>query len=149
MLSKEEILQIAKDSLKEFNLKIEVKFLPPNLFLEQAKKSPLISQALKEGNSFDELNIPALVYHEKKDHIYFSEDILKKLIDDEPITIQKRFIKSIIYHEIFHVIYKKKIKNFNFNSAFNQEEFVSAQFRREYPGLEALGRRISKKYLNF
>ena len=149
MISKEEILEIANESLKRFNLKVEVKFLPYNLFLEAAKKSPIISQVLKEGSLFNELNIPALIYHEKKDHIYFSEEILKKLIDDEPITIQKRFIRSVLYHEIFHILYKKKIKNLNFNKALNQEELVSLEFRKQYPGLESLGRRISKKYLNF
>jgi|SRR3989344_985154 len=149
MISKEEILDIAKESLDHFNLKAEIKFLPYRSFLEIAKKSPIISKVLKEGNTFDELNIPALIYHEKKDHIYLSEEILKKLVDNEPITIQRRFIKSVLYHEIFHILYKKKIANSNFDSALNQEDLIDLKFRREYPALEAIGRRISKRYLNF
>ena len=149
MISKNEILSIARESLEKFNLKAEIKFLPYREFIQVAKRSPIISKALKEGNTFDELNIPALIYHEKRDHIYLSEEILKKLIDNEPITIQRRFIKSVLYHEIFHILYKKKMVNLNFDSALNQEDLIDFKFKREYPALEALGRSISKRYLNF
>ncbi|MBI2499333.1 hypothetical protein HYV88_03775 [Candidatus Woesearchaeota archaeon] len=149
MITKKEILSIAKESLDHFNLKAEIKFLSYQDFIRFAKKSPIILRALKEGNAFDELNIPALVYHEKKDHIYLSEEVLKKLIDEEPITIQRRFIKSVLYHEIFHILYKKNRVNLNFDAALNQEDLIDSRFRKEYPALEAIGRRISKRYLNF
>ncbi|MEK6934633.1 MAG: hypothetical protein AABW46_02030 [Nanoarchaeota archaeon] len=149
MLSEKEILKIAKNSLKKFNLKAEIKFLPFKEFLSKAKKSPIIAQTLKEGSSFKELNIPALISHKEKEHIYLSSYILNRLLHDEPISIQKKFIKALLYHEIYHILYKNKIKKINFKNALNQEDLVTLKFREEYPALESIGRRISKKYINF
>ena len=147
MLSKKEIEEISIHLLRKHGLKTKVKFLNFDLFEEKAKKSPIINQSLQEGNSLNELNIPALISHEENT-IYFSEETLRNLLLDEPISIQTRFVKAVILHEIFHILNKQHIKAENFNSALRLEEKATRQFRKNYPALEALGRRICKKYIS-
>ena len=60
MLSKKEVLSIIKYELRANKLSTKVRFLNEKEFLKHAKKSPIISRSLTEGNSLQDLNIPAL-----------------------------------------------------------------------------------------
>ena len=147
MISEQEILNLAKDITKKEKLNIVVKFLPYKQFIKEAKKSPLIRQVLKEGNDFYDLNVPSLFSH-KTNIIYLNKKILTKLLHDEPLSIQKRFILAIIYHEIFHFINKQKLKDKSLNAALFSEERAEKDFKKHFPSLAALAKRISKKYIN-
>ena len=148
MFSKKEALDIAKPIIKQNRLTLKVKFLPYKKFIQVAKKSPLIKKVLREGNDFYELNVPSLFSH-KTNTIYFNEKIIKKLLHNEPLSIQKRFIMAITYHEIFHYLNKLNMKDNSLNSALLSEEKAERDFKKKFPGLSALGKRISKKYINF
>ena len=145
MLSKNEILEIALSELRKNKLNTKVKFLNKEDFLIQAMKSPIILKSFREGCILEELNIQALTSLQKNE-IYFSEEVLKKLLFDEPISIQIRYIKAVIYHEIFHLLNKKKI--IGFNTAMNSEDEATKKFKKNYPSLASLGERISKKYIS-
>ena len=147
MLTKKEMEEIAINELKKHKLNTKVRFLNFKRFKDKAKHSPIIRQSLKEGNLLEELNIPALVSHQENT-IYLSQETIKKLLKGEPISIQGRFIKSIIYHEIFHILNKKHFSAPDFNTALRLEEETRRRFRKNYPALEALGKRICKKYIS-
>ena len=148
MLSKKEVLEISGLIIKKNKLKIKARFIPYKKFIKVAKKSPLIKKVLQEGNEFYELDVPSLFSH-KTDTIYFNEKILKKLLHDEPLSIQKRYIAAITHHEIFHYLNKLNLKDDSINSALLSEEKAERDFKKKFPGLSALGKRISKKYINF
>ncbi|MFH1592262.1 MAG: hypothetical protein ABIB47_02760 [Candidatus Woesearchaeota archaeon] len=147
MLHNKEILEIARSLIKKRKLNLKVKFLPYKDFIKLSKKSPLIRKVLAEGNDFYDLDVPSIFSH-KTDTIYFDKKILTKLLHDEPQSIQKRFIESITYHEIFHFINKQKLKDKSLNSALLSEEKAERDFKKYFPGLSALGKRIAKKYIN-
>ena len=148
MLSEHEILDIAKNIIKKNKLNLRIKFLPYKKFLEEAKKSPLIKKVLEEGHDFYELNVPSIFSH-KTNTIYFNKKILMKLLNDESISIQKRFIAAITYHEIFHYLNKYKLKNFSFESAWTSEEKSEKDFKKNFPALAALSKTISDKHSTF
>ena len=145
ILSKQEIIELANNELKKYNLKTKIKFLNQKQFKTKALLSPLISQSIKEGNTLEELNIPALVSH-KTNTIYISKNIISNLMKNEPLSIQERFIKSIILHEISHLRSYETTKDFNM--ALRLEEEAARKFKKEYPALATLGRRICKKYIS-
>lgn len=147
MLTKKEILEISYYELEKHNLKTKVIYLNPKQFHNKSLLSPIIKQTLKEGNTLEELNIPALISHEKNT-IYLSPNTINKLLKNEPISIQTRFIKSIILHEIQHFLNKKHFNKPDFNTSLRLEEEASRQFKKNYPALAALGRRICKKYIS-
>ncbi len=147
MLTKKEIVEIAINELKKYKLNTKIKVLNFKLFNKKALESPIIKQSLKEGNLLEELTIPALVSH-KTNTIYLSEETVRKLLKDEPITIQTRFIKSIVHHEIYHILEKKQFSFQDFDNALRLEEEATKKFKKHYPGLAALGRRICKKYIS-
>lgn len=146
MLTKQDIKEISLEELKKYNLTLKIDFLTFNEFKKKAKLSPIIAQSLKEGNTITSLNIPALVSHQEN-KIYFSMDTINRLLKDEPHSIQTRFIKAVILHEIFH-IQNKKPNLLDFNNSLKSEEETSRQFKKDYPALFALGRRICKRYIS-
>jgi len=147
MLTKKEILEISLNEIKKHNLNTIIKFLNTKQFKNKSNLSLIIKQSLKEGNTLQELNIPALVSHQKNT-IYFSTNTINKLLKNEPISIQTRFIKSIILHEIYHIQNKKHFNKADFNTSLRLEEQASRQFKKNYPALAALGKRICKKYIS-
>jgi len=148
MLTEHEILNIAKSIIKKTKLKIKVKFLAYEKFLEEANKSPLIKKVLEEGNDFYDLNVPSIFSH-KKDTIYFNKKILTKLLHDEPFSLQKRFIASITHHEIFHFLNKNKMKDLSLKSALKSEKRSERDFKKYFPSLAILGKTITKKNTDF
>lgn len=145
MLSKSEILLIAKQAMKEFNVKCEIKFLPYEKFFKVAKKSPLIKQVLDEGFTFGELKIPALIYHEEKDHIYLNQKIISSITKKFDKKAQKQFVKSVIYHELFHIMYEHQVKQKNFIQCLKSEERVCNSFKKKYPILHKVGYDLHRK----
>lgn len=144
MLSYKEIKKITLDLLEKEKLKITIKFPTHQEFAKVAKKSPIISQVLKEGNTLDELKIPALFDH-KRNTVYFDLRTIIRLLKGEPYSIEKRFIQAIVHHEICHIHNKHKLKDHSFNNMLLSEERAKREFRRYYPGLAALGKRITSK----
>jgi len=147
MLSEKEVLDIAKSIIKTKKLGIKAKFLQYNKFIQVSKKSPLVRKVLEEGNDFYDLDIPSIFMH-KTNTIFFNKRILTKLLKDEPLSIQKRYIQALTYHEVFHFLNKAKMKDKSLNSALLSEEKAESDFKKYFPALSALGKRISKKYIN-
>jgi hypothetical protein len=145
MITKREILKIADSALKEFNLKCDIKFLPYNDFKSMAKRSPLIRQVLKEGATFKELKIPALIHHEARDHIYLSKKVLNSLLNHKNKTIQLNFVRSVIYHELFHILNEHSILSPNFMECLKSEERVCKDFGKKYPQLHKMAYNLHRK----
>ena len=148
MLTNKEILTIAKKIIINKRLNAKVKLVSYTSFKRVAKKSPLILKVLSEGYPFSELNVPA-VYSHKNNTIFICKKILGKLMIHESKKLQIKFIKALMHHEIFHQINQKKLKDQSFNSAMLSEERAERQFKKIYPGLAALAKRISAKRSKF
>lgn len=142
MLSNKQILLLSNKAKKEFKIAFDIKFLPYVKFKEKAKKSPLIRQVLDEGFSFSELKIPALIYHDEKEHIYLCKKIIEKLIKNKPKHLQKNFIEAMLYHEIFHIFEKSKLDRLSFFNCMKLEERVCRDFKKRFPKLYKLGKEI-------
>lgn len=145
MLTNQQILKIALTARNKFRINCEVKILPYSRFLPIAEKSPLIQLVLDEGVTFDELSIPAIIWHEEKEHIYLCGEIIKKLLKGERLEDQRGFIKAIMYHELFHIVNEKKVKRLSISQCFRSEERVCKEFYQEYPKLAELGAKIQEK----
>ena len=144
MLKKSEIIEIMDLILKKSNLATKIKFLDQSNFTKLALKSTIIAQTIKEGSTLRSLGIPALFSH-IKNTIYLSEQVIKEVLKDEPISLQKRFIQAITYHEIYHI--KSSVQETDFNSSLIREEQARKQFKKDFPGLEAVGRKLIRKYI--
>ncbi|HLC55208.1 MAG TPA: hypothetical protein VJJ75_01610 [Candidatus Nanoarchaeia archaeon] len=139
MIGKREVLALAKQALRHFNAKCEVKFLSFSAFRKIALQSSLIRQALEEGWAFEELKIPALIYHQEKDHIYLNEKILNTILRKVDKAMQKEFVKSVIYHELFHILYEHQLRKNNFVECLKSEERACNAFKKKYPALYKIG----------
>ena len=144
MLKKSEIKEIMDLILKKHNLPTKIKFLNQSKFTKLALKSPIIAQTVKEGRILKNLGIPALFSH-IKNTIYLSEQVIREVLKDEPISLQRRFIQAITYHEIYHI--KSNVQETDFNSSLLREEQARSQFKKDFPGLEAVGRKLIRKYI--
>ncbi len=139
MVGKKEVLALARQALNHFNAKCEVKFLSFPAFKKVALKSSLIRQALDEGWTFEELKIPALIYHQERDHIYLNEKILSNILKKVDKTMQKEFVNSVIYHELFHILYEHQLEQNNFVECLKSEERACNAFKKKYPALYKIG----------
>ena len=144
MLSEKEIKRIAQHIIKENKKYLQVRFLAYKKFIEEAKKSPLIRKVLEEGSDFYELNVPSIFSH-KTDTIYFNKKILAKLLRNEPGPVQKKFIKAITYHELFHFLNKKRMNSKSIGKAIMSENKAEKDFKKLFPQLAALAARIARK----
>jgi|SRR3989344_4774322 len=142
MISNKEILKIANYLIKKLNTNCSVKIIDYRKFKFIAKKSPLISQVLREGFLFKELNLPAVIYHKKSDNIFLCKEIITKLLKNETKTNQKKFIKAIIIHELMHINNRKNLLNFDLNKSIKSEKIVFNKFRKNYPDLFNLSKEI-------
>ena len=149
MLTEKQVLEIAHEALRTFKIHCEVKFLSYSQYKEVAKESPLISQVLDDGFSFEELKIPALVKHDSKEHIYLSKKIITALIKDKPAKLQKQFIRAMLYHELFHIRYRNQIKKANYLECQKSEDVVCQEFKKEHPDLYKIGFEIHRKATEF
>jgi hypothetical protein len=147
MILEKQVLAIARSLIKKNKINCDIKFLTYNKFRFLAKKSPLIFQVLKEGFSFRELNLPAVIYHKNTDHIFICKEILEKLLKSQPKNNQKKFVEAIILHEIFHIKNRKKVPKFELDESINSEKNVFDKFKKSYPKLFKLSSKIinSKK----
>ncbi|MDP1729459.1 MAG: hypothetical protein Q8L27_04615 [archaeon] len=145
MLSEKQILEIAHEALRTFKIHCEIKFLSYPDYKSVAMESPLISQVLEDGFSFEELKIPALVKHDLHEHIYLSKKIISVLLRNKPVTVQKKFIKAMLYHELFHIRYRDQIKKANYLECQKSEDVVCKEFEKEHPDLYKIGFEIHKK----
>ncbi len=143
MITRQQIKDIAQKELQKHSCSAKIEFLNKKKFKKKALYSPIISQSLEEGNTLDELNIPALISRQTN-AVYISLETINHLLKDEPLSIQIRFIKSVILHEIFHLKERKEICTSDFNTALRLEENTTKKFKKHYPGLAALGKRICK-----
>ena len=145
MLKEKEIIAIAQRIIRANKAPIKIKFLSYNKFKVEAKKSPMVKQVLREGNAFYDLNVPSLFSH-KKDTIYFNKKMLTKLVNGESILTQRMFIKAITYHELSHFMNKTRMKDNTVAAAMLSEDRAEKQFKKSYPKLAALGKKIASKY---
>ena len=144
-LSREKIKEIALNATKDFKLKCNIELISMQKFIPIAKKNPLIKEVLDEGFSFSELNIPAVIHHAESETIYLCDEIINKLIKNEPEEIKQKFIKSLVYHELFHVLDESKVKIFNIKECIKSEERVCKEFEKKYPELAIIGKKIQRK----
>lgn len=148
MISEKRISEIALRVQKDFKVNFDLKFISYRKFKEIAKKSPLIQQVLDEGSTFEELKIPALIYHQGEEHVYMCKEIINKLLKEKSKPQQEDFVKAIIYHEIFHIFEKAKLGRISFIKCLKQEERVCKDFQKRFPSLYELGRKIHSESTN-
>lgn len=148
MLSEKQIIEIAEKTKKDFKVAFDLKFISYQKFKEIAKKSPLINQVLAEGFTFSELKIPALIYHEEKEHVYMCKSIIKSILSNKSIKQQEDFIRAVIYHEVFHIMEKTKIGRISFMKCLKQEERICKDFQKRFPALYSLGKKIHEEATN-
>lgn len=149
MLTDPKILDIADAAQRHFKLDCEIKILPYDRFKKIALKSPLIVEVLEEGFSFRELEIPALIYHEEKEHIYLCKKIINELTRNYDKKTQEEFVKAVLYHELFHILEKNKVKRKNFSQCLKSEERICRDFKRKFPHLFNESKEIHKKATSF
>lgn len=145
MLTDKQVLEIAHEALRTFKIHCEVKFVPYPEYKSIARESPLISEVLSDGFSFEELKIPALVKHDLNEHIYLSKKIINLLIKNKPVRVQKQFVKAMLYHELFHIRYRNQIKKANYLECQKSEDVVCKEFEKEHPDLYQIGFEIHRK----
>lgn len=147
MISTKEIQEIAQKITKKKNGSTKLVFKNKFFFQELAQKSPLLSRSFQEGNTIEELGIPALVSHEKNT-IFLSKEMLARILKDESAATQKKFIEAIIHHEMLHLRYTSQLKKHTFESLLDAEDKVGKIFKKKYPKLDILVQRVNKKYLS-
>ncbi len=148
MLLAKEIKQIVLQTKEELNLSCEVKIVSLKSFKQIAKKSPLIVQVLKEGYTFEELQVPALILHSKKEVIYLCKEILNKLVKHYPKKIQTLYLKAVLVHELLHLQNKNKVRAITVQESMNSENRISKQLKKLYPELINVIQVVNKTYLN-
>ena len=128
MLSTRDIRNAVDSSFKEFSRlhKVDCDFelVSEEKFWELARKSKIVELELENHVP---LKVGSLVVHSDKDIVVFSKEVLNKL------RIDKEGVKTLVMHELYHVI-NKGVKN-NFRCCLESEERVHEMFNHEFPKL--------------
>ncbi len=131
MFDEKEVKTIFDESFKEFSKKhkIECDFelLEFREFLDLAGKSNIVKEDEKSGLP---ILIGALVVHSsKKDKVCMSVDVLNQLSDE------KDFVKALIMHEFYHILFKSKVKDNTLEENKKSEDRAKKAMKKEFPEL--------------
>jgi hypothetical protein len=132
MFSETIIKGIYKKAYSEFNdkhkISCELKFTNQKEFMAIAKLSNIIRDDILEGIP---VLVGALVEHEKdKDTILLCVDILNAISAGD-----KLFVKALIMHEFYHVLFKSKLKKDILKEDIKSEDRAKEAMKREFPKL--------------
>lgn len=131
MFDRKEVLKIFYNAYTQFNRKNKVhcflKLVDQEEFNEIAKKSVLVEDNLK-------MSIVPLVgalteHYMEKDVICVSVDVLNEITDN------KDFVKAIFMHELYHILFKKKVRENSAEEELMSEERVNKQIAKDFPKL--------------
>jgi hypothetical protein len=133
MFNEKKIKIIFNETFKEFSKKHKVdctfELMEFKDFMNLAEKSNIIQKDIKSG--FPVL-VGALVVHtNKKAKVCMSVDALNQLSDDND------FVKALIIHELYHILFKSKIKEDSLNENLKSEERVKKTMKKEFPGFSS------------
>ena len=130
MFGDKDILKIYEkaysDFLKKHSVECGVKIVSELEFMKIAKKSKLVRENIKEGVP---VLVGALVDHGITDTVYLSSDVINQITDDE------KFVKALILHEFYHVLFKRKVKLDDLAEDLKSEERVKNAMAKEFPRL--------------
>ena len=114
--------------IKKHKISCELKFVDQKEFMSVAELSKVVRKEMQDG--FPVL-IGALVEHlEDKDIILLNVDILNEISGGD-----KLFIKSLIIHEFYHVLFKSKVKKNVLKEDLKSEERVKKAVKKDFPEL--------------
>lgn len=130
MFGDKDILEIYEkaysDFLKKHKVECSVKIVGELEFMKIAKKSKLVRENIRQ-------NVPmlvgALVDHGINDTVYLSSDVINQITEDE------NFVKALIMHEFYHVLFKRKVKLDDLAEDLKSEERVKNAMAKEFPKL--------------
>jgi predicted metal-dependent peptidase len=129
-VNEKEVMVAAEQAYELFLTKHKVdvylEFIDEEEFFDLSEKSKIISEEMKEGLP---IKVGSLVAHSKdKETIILCINILNFL------TKNLDFVKALVLHELYHILYRKKInKTDKVNSFFISEERVHEHFKQEFP----------------
>ncbi|MBT7237717.1 hypothetical protein HN865_02560, partial [Candidatus Woesearchaeota archaeon] len=118
MFNRKEVKNIFDETLEEFSKKHKVKCLFELMefkdFVDLAAKSNIVKEDINSGLP---ILVGALVVHSsEKDKICMSVDVLNQLSD------KKDFVKALIMHELYHILFKSKVKENNLDENLKSEK---------------------------
>ena len=129
-MNEKEVMKAAEQVYEMFSDKHKVdvylEFVDEDEFFELSEKSKIVREEIKEGLP---IKIGSLVAHSKdKETIILCIDILNFLARDID------FVKALVLHELYHVLYRKQVnRQDKVDSFFASEERVHKHFRQEFP----------------
>ncbi|MCD4759955.1 hypothetical protein K8R33_03635 [archaeon] len=131
MFTKRELIGIFNeahcDFSKKHKVKCTLKFVGGDEFFSISKESKLIEENLIEGVP---IIVGALVKHSVKgDTVYLCEDMINQLTSD------KDFVKALVMHEFYHVLFKKKLKVNSLSEGAESEVRAKQAMIKEFPEL--------------
>lgn len=131
MFSEKDIEGIYSSAFSDFSKKYKIncsfRLVGENEFMEVAKRSKLIKKSLKEGIP---VLVGALVEHSNRgDFVYLSVDILNQITD------KKQFVKALIMHEFYHVLFKDRVKKDEVSEDLNSELRAKKAMEKDFPRL--------------
>jgi len=132
MFTEIEIKEIYNKAYSEFNKKYkincDVKFVNEEEFMNVAKLSNIVRNNMLEGIP---VLVGALVDHEgDKDVILLSVDILNSISAGN-----KLFVKALIIHEFYHVLFKLKVEKDTLKEDEKSENRVKTAMKKDFPKL--------------
>ena len=104
---------------------VYLEFVDEDEFFDLCEKSKIVREEMKEGLP---VKVGSLVAHSKeKETIILCMDVLNLLSRDLD------FVKALVLHELYHILYRKNVKSNKLDSLFASEERVHKHFRQEFP----------------
>lgn len=133
MFNEKEVRSIFDETFEEFSKKHKIKcsfeLLEFKDFIDLAEKSNIIKEDIKFGLP---VLVGALVVHSSnKDKVCMSIDVLNQLSD------KKDFVKALIMHEFYHILFKSKVKKNNLEENKKSEERAKKAMKNEFPELSS------------
>ena len=116
--------------IKKHKISCKLKFVDQKEFMSVAKLSKVVNKELQEGFP---VIIGALVEHLKgEDIILLNVDTLNELSGGD-----KLFVKSLIIHEFYHILFKSKVKKDVLKEDLKSEERAKKAMKKEFPELDS------------
>ena len=128
-------MKAAEQAYEMFSTKhkidVYLEFVDEDEFFELSGKSKIVREEMKEGLP---VKIGSLVAHSKdQETIILCIDVLNFLSRDID------FVKALVLHELYHVLYRKAVKKQDkVDNFFASEERVHKHFRQEFPEFSML-----------
>jgi hypothetical protein len=113
---------------KKYNISCDLKFVDEKEFIDTAKLSNIIQDEMLNGIP---ILVGALIEHKKnKDIVLLNVDILNSLSAGD-----KLFVKALIMHEFYHVLFKSKVKKNILKEDIKSEERAKKAMKKDFPKL--------------